>query len=133
MGVAVTGMHYTGMAALHVHGGTMPSASIAAVSGMTAVSGATAATFLIPVLLVISPGHVPARRWPQHVAVGGRGPRRRRAPASGRVPGRQCAGDNSQSLRRNTQYRSTPEPIMITVATRKPTCSLKPGYGTFMP
>jgi NO-binding membrane sensor protein with MHYT domain len=43
MGVAVTGMHYTGMAALHVSG-AMPS---------LAVSGATAVTFLIPVLVVI--------------------------------------------------------------------------------
>ena len=54
MGVAVCGMHYTGMAALRVHGGSMPSAAVRAVSGVTAVSGATAATFLIPVLLVIS-------------------------------------------------------------------------------
>ena len=54
MGVAVCGMHYTGMAALRVHGGSMPSIAVRAVSGVTAVSGATAASFLIPVLLVIS-------------------------------------------------------------------------------
>ena len=54
MGIAVTGMHYTGMAALHVHGGSMPSMAVTEVSGMTNVSGATAAAFLIPVLLVIS-------------------------------------------------------------------------------
>ena len=54
MGVAVCGMHYTGMAALRVHGGAMPSVAVRAVSGVTAVSGATAASFLIPVLLVIS-------------------------------------------------------------------------------
>jgi len=54
MGVAVCGMHYTGMAALRVHGGSMPSIAVRAVSGATMVSGATAASFLIPVLLVIS-------------------------------------------------------------------------------
>jgi NO-binding membrane sensor protein with MHYT domain len=53
MGVAVTGMHYTGMAALHVSGRSMPSVAVAAVTGDPGVSGATAATFLIPVLLVI--------------------------------------------------------------------------------
>jgi NO-binding membrane sensor protein with MHYT domain len=54
MGVAVTGMHYTGMAALSVQGGSMPSVAVRAVSGGPAVSGATAATFLIPLLLVIT-------------------------------------------------------------------------------
>jgi NO-binding membrane sensor protein with MHYT domain len=54
MGVAVCGMHYTGMAALRVHGGSMPSVTVRAVTGVTVVSGATAASFLIPVLLVIS-------------------------------------------------------------------------------
>jgi NO-binding membrane sensor protein with MHYT domain len=54
MGVAVSGMHYTGMAALHVNGGSMPSVAIQQVSGVSGVSGATAASFLIPVLLVIS-------------------------------------------------------------------------------
>jgi NO-binding membrane sensor protein with MHYT domain len=60
MGVAVTGMHYTGMAALHVTGtaasstGTITGLTgVATVSGGT-VSGATAGTFLIPLLLVIS-------------------------------------------------------------------------------
>lgn len=53
MGVAVCGMHYTGMAALRVHGGSMPSFAVRVVSGVTVVSGATAASFLIPVLLVI--------------------------------------------------------------------------------
>ena len=42
-------------------------------------------------------------------------------------------GSYSQSLRRNTQYKSAPEPSMITVATMKPTWLLKPGYGTFIP
>ena len=54
MGVAVTGMHYTGMAALHVKGGSMPSIAAQQVSGISGVSGAAAATFLIPLLLVIS-------------------------------------------------------------------------------
>ena len=54
MGVAVTGMHYTGMAALRVTGGLMPSTGIAGVSAASGVSGATAVTFLIPLLLVIS-------------------------------------------------------------------------------
>ena len=54
MGVAVCGMHYTGMAALRVHGGPMPSIAVRAVSGVTVVSGTTAASFVIPVLLVIS-------------------------------------------------------------------------------
>jgi NO-binding membrane sensor protein with MHYT domain len=54
MGLAVSGMHYTGMAALHVKGGAMPSMAVTAVSGVSGVSGATAASFLIPVLLVIS-------------------------------------------------------------------------------
>ena len=54
MGVAVSGMHYTGMAALRVSGGPMPSIAVRAVSGATTVSGATAASFLIPVLLVTS-------------------------------------------------------------------------------
>jgi NO-binding membrane sensor protein with MHYT domain len=54
MGIAVTGMHYTGMAALHVKGGSMPSMAVQQVSGISDVSGAAAATFLIPLLLVIS-------------------------------------------------------------------------------
>ena len=54
MGVAVTGMHYTGMAALRVTGGLMPAVGIDGVSTVSGVSGATAATFLIPLLLVIS-------------------------------------------------------------------------------
>jgi NO-binding membrane sensor protein with MHYT domain len=54
MGVAVTGMHYTGMAALRVTGGLMPAMGIDGVSTVSGVSGATAATFLIPLLLVIS-------------------------------------------------------------------------------
>jgi NO-binding membrane sensor protein with MHYT domain len=54
MGIAVTGMHYTGMAALHVKGGSMPSMAVQEVSGISGVSGAAAATFLIPLLLVIS-------------------------------------------------------------------------------
>ncbi len=43
MGVAVSGMHYTGMAAMRVTPGSMPS-----------MSGSTAASFLMPVLLGIS-------------------------------------------------------------------------------
>ena len=54
MGIAVTGMHYTGMAALQVKGGVMPSMGIDGVATVSGVSGATAATFLIPLLLVIS-------------------------------------------------------------------------------
>jgi NO-binding membrane sensor protein with MHYT domain len=57
MGVAVSGMHYTGMAALQIHGAAMPSmAAVAGSGGITAVSGTTAAVFLIPLLLVISIG-----------------------------------------------------------------------------
>jgi NO-binding membrane sensor protein with MHYT domain len=40
MGVAVTGMHYTGMAAMHVYA-----------SGRTAISGSSASSFLFPLLL----------------------------------------------------------------------------------
>jgi NO-binding membrane sensor protein with MHYT domain len=54
MGIAVSGMHYTGMAALHIGRGPMSSAAVAASSGMSTVSGTTAAVFLIPLLLVIS-------------------------------------------------------------------------------
>jgi NO-binding membrane sensor protein with MHYT domain len=54
MGVAVTGMHYTGMAALRVTGGLMPAMGSDGVPTVSGVSGATAATFLIPLLLVIS-------------------------------------------------------------------------------
>jgi NO-binding membrane sensor protein with MHYT domain len=53
MGVAVSAMHYTGMAALHVTGGSM-TPSVQQVSGIAALSGAAAASFLIPLLLVIS-------------------------------------------------------------------------------
>ena len=42
MGVAVTGMHYTGMAAMHVYAGG---------SGMTTMSGYPADSFLFPLLL----------------------------------------------------------------------------------
>jgi uncharacterized membrane protein len=45
MGVAVSGMHYTGMAAMHVHRGVM-----AAMSG----GGASPVAFLFPLLLGIS-------------------------------------------------------------------------------
>lgn len=54
MGVAVTGMHYTGMAALQVKGGLMPATAIDGMAAAAGVSGATAATFVIPLLLVIS-------------------------------------------------------------------------------
>jgi NO-binding membrane sensor protein with MHYT domain len=53
MGVAVSGTHYTGMAALHITRGPMSSMALAS-TGMSAVSGTTAAVFLIPLLLVIS-------------------------------------------------------------------------------
>jgi NO-binding membrane sensor protein with MHYT domain len=60
MGVAVSGMHYTGMAALQIHRAAMPSmpsmAAVAGSGGIATVSGATAAVFLIPLLLVISIG-----------------------------------------------------------------------------
>ena len=51
LGVAVSGMHYTGMAALHIDRAPM---SVAGASGLSSVSGTTAAVFLIPLLLVIS-------------------------------------------------------------------------------
>jgi NO-binding membrane sensor protein with MHYT domain len=54
MGVAVTGMHSTGMAALQVSGGVMSNMSLDGATAVSGVSGATAATFLIPLLLVIS-------------------------------------------------------------------------------
>lgn len=54
MGIAVTGMHYTGMAALQVKGGLMPATAIGGMATASGVSGATAATFVIPLLLVIS-------------------------------------------------------------------------------
>ena len=54
MGIAVTGMHYTGMAALQVKGGLMPATAIDGMTTAAGVSGATAATFVIPLLLVIS-------------------------------------------------------------------------------
>ena len=55
MGVAVSGMHYTGMAALRIHAAAMPSmAAVAGSGGVATVSGTTAAVFLIPLLLVIS-------------------------------------------------------------------------------
>jgi NO-binding membrane sensor protein with MHYT domain len=55
MGIAISGMHYTGMAALHIYAGAMPPMGIAGASGIiTSVSGATAASFLIPVLVVIA-------------------------------------------------------------------------------
>jgi NO-binding membrane sensor protein with MHYT domain len=55
MGVAVSGMHYTGMAALQIHSAVMsPMAAMASSGGIASVSGATAAVFLIPLLLVIS-------------------------------------------------------------------------------
>jgi NO-binding membrane sensor protein with MHYT domain len=53
MGVAVSGMHYTGMAALRIDRGPMSSMA-AASAGLSTVSGTTAAVFLIPLLLVIS-------------------------------------------------------------------------------
>ncbi len=54
MGGAVSGMHYTGMAALHIDRGPTSSMAVAIASGMSTVSGTTAAVFLIPLLLVIS-------------------------------------------------------------------------------
>jgi NO-binding membrane sensor protein with MHYT domain len=44
MGVAVSGMHYTGMAAMRVYAG----------SGAMAVSGEPAESFLLPLLLGVS-------------------------------------------------------------------------------
>jgi NO-binding membrane sensor protein with MHYT domain len=46
MGAAVSGMHYTGMAAMRVHAGRMP--------GMPAMSGASGDSFLLPLLLGIT-------------------------------------------------------------------------------
>ena len=54
MGVAVSGMHYTAMAALHIDRAPMPSLADPAAAGLASVSGTTAAVFLIPLLLVIS-------------------------------------------------------------------------------
>jgi NO-binding membrane sensor protein with MHYT domain len=55
MGVAVSGMHYTGMAALQIHRAAMPTmAAMASTGGTATVSGTDAAVFLIPLLLVIS-------------------------------------------------------------------------------
>jgi NO-binding membrane sensor protein with MHYT domain len=49
MGVAVSGMHYTGMAAMHVY----PAATMSA-SSMAAMGGATAISFIVPLLAGIS-------------------------------------------------------------------------------
>jgi NO-binding membrane sensor protein with MHYT domain len=46
MGAAVSGMHYTGMAAMRVHAGRMP--------GMPGMSGASGDSFLLPLLLGIT-------------------------------------------------------------------------------
>jgi NO-binding membrane sensor protein with MHYT domain len=46
MGVAVSGMHYTGMAAMHVQADAM--------SGMAGMSGSTASSFIVPLLAGIS-------------------------------------------------------------------------------
>ena len=54
MGVAVSGMHYTAMAALHIERAPLSSMGVAGASGLSSVSGTTAAVFLIPLLLVIS-------------------------------------------------------------------------------
>jgi NO-binding membrane sensor protein with MHYT domain len=51
MGVAVSGMHYTGMAALKVSGG--PMSGMSGLSGAQVVSGATASSFVIPLLAVM--------------------------------------------------------------------------------
>jgi NO-binding membrane sensor protein with MHYT domain len=56
MAAAVCGMHYTAMGALRVSGGAMPNMTVSAVNDAAAVPGATAAEFLIPVLLVIGLG-----------------------------------------------------------------------------
>jgi NO-binding membrane sensor protein with MHYT domain len=53
MGIAVSAMHYTGMAALHISEGTMPPAAAQQGAETAAASGATAASFLIPLLLAI--------------------------------------------------------------------------------
>lgn len=54
MGIAVTGMHYTGMAALRVTGGSVPSMAMRQGAEIATGSGATAASFLVPLLLAIS-------------------------------------------------------------------------------
>jgi NO-binding membrane sensor protein with MHYT domain len=51
MGVAVSGMHYTGMAALKVSGASMT--SMAGMSEGPVVSGVTASSFVIPLLAVM--------------------------------------------------------------------------------
>jgi NO-binding membrane sensor protein with MHYT domain len=54
MGAAVTGSHYAVMGALHVGRAPMSSMAMTSATGLSAVSGTTAAAFLIPLLLVIS-------------------------------------------------------------------------------
>jgi NO-binding membrane sensor protein with MHYT domain len=51
MGVAVSAMHYTGMAALRVS--DAPMAAMAGMSGLQRVSGASASSFVIPLLAVL--------------------------------------------------------------------------------
>jgi NO-binding membrane sensor protein with MHYT domain len=51
MGVAVSAMHYTGMAALKVSDASM--SAMAGVGGVQRVSGATASSFVIPLLAVL--------------------------------------------------------------------------------
>ncbi|MGH3263902.1 MAG: MHYT domain-containing protein [Trebonia sp.] len=54
MGVAVCGLHYTGMAALHIHVTAMPSVAVTQVTGSTGAYGATAADFIIPLVVAVS-------------------------------------------------------------------------------
>jgi NO-binding membrane sensor protein with MHYT domain len=56
MGVAACAMHYTGMAALQVQEGATPAAAVGSAAGQATVSGATAGTFLIPLLIAVSVG-----------------------------------------------------------------------------
>ncbi len=70
MGVAVSGMHYTGMAAMRVTPGTMG-----------AMSGSTASSFLLPLLLGHQPGYLRAHPHDLAVTDGGGDQRRRRATA----------------------------------------------------
>jgi NO-binding membrane sensor protein with MHYT domain len=106
MGVAVTGMHYTGMAALHVTG-AMPSTTggITGVAATVSVSGATAGAFLIPLLLVISLATflltLSISMTPSEEEIRADAEIRRRLESMQSQGNQESA--NSQSLRRNTQ------------------------------
>jgi NO-binding membrane sensor protein with MHYT domain len=139
MGVAVTGMHYTGIAAMKMSG---------SMSDSTPVSGATAGSFLIPLLFVLglctflltltisltpSEDEIQADKemrqrleyLQQREAMQREGLEPRESPAP-RDPANR-GWFYSQSLRRNTQYSATAEPTMTAAAMAKPMWLPKPG------